>query len=148
MRGKHIVSIISRWAEYRLELERKITVIKGNSGMGKSSVIRLISDFLELGKDSGIKVNIRSSASLMVLSNSSDWDKILPSLNNTIVFFDEDVRYLYTEAFQKALWTADRYAVIVYRSGQFTGLPFSVSGIYELVTERKGKSTVTEMRAF
>lgn len=145
MKGKHIVSITSRRAEYRLELERKITVIKGKSGTGKSSVIRLVSDYLELGKDSGIKVTVSSSTRLLVLTNSSDWDTVMPSLRNTIIFFDEDVRYIYTEAFQKALWTADCYAVIISRSGQFTGLPFAVSSIYELVTERNGKNTITSM---
>ena len=89
MKGKHLISITSRRAEYRLELERKISVIKGNSGTGKSSVIRLISDYLELGKDSGIKLTISSSASVLVLTNSSDWEKILPSVGNTILFFDE-----------------------------------------------------------
>lgn len=145
MKGKHIVSITSRRAEYRLELERKITVIKGKSGTGKSSVIRLVSDYLELGKDSGIKVTVSSSTRLLVLTNSSDWDTVMSSLRNTIIFFDEDVRYIYTEAFQKALWTADCYAVIISRSGQFTGLPFAVSSIYELVTERNGKNTITSM---
>lgn len=145
MKGKHIVSITSRRAEYRLELERKITVIKGKSGTGKSSVIRLVSDYLELGKDSGIKVTVSLSTRLLVLTNSSDWDTVMPSLRNTIIFFDEDVRYIYTEAFQKALWTADCYAVIISRSGQFTGLPFAVSSIYELVTERNGKNTITSM---
>ena len=86
MKGKHLISITSRRAEYRLELERKISVIKGNSGTGKSSVIRLISDYLELGKDSGIKLTISSSASVLVLTNSSDWEKILPSVGNTILF--------------------------------------------------------------
>lgn len=145
MKGKHIVSITSRRAEYRLELERKITVIKGKSGTGKSSVIRLVSDYLELGKDSGIKITVSLSTRLLVLTNSSDWDTVMPSLRNTIIFFDEDVRYIYTEAFQKALWTADCYAVIISRSGQFTGLPFAVSSIYELVTERNGKNTITSM---
>lgn len=145
MKGKHIVGITSRRAEYRLELERKITVIKGKSGTGKSSVIRLVSDYLELGKDSGIKVTVSSSTRLLVLTNSSDWDTVMSSLRNTIIFFDEDVRYIYTEAFQKALWTADCYAVIISRSGQFTGLPFAVSSIYELVTERNGKNTITSM---
>lgn len=145
MKGKHIVSITSRRAEYRLELERKITVIKGKSGTGKSSVIRLVSDYLELGKDSGIKVTVSLSTRLLVLTNSSDWDTVMSSLRNTIIFFDEDVRYIYTEAFQKALWTADCYAVIISRSGQFTGLPFAVSSIYELVTERNGKNTITSM---
>ncbi len=145
MKGRHELSITSRRAEYRLELERKISVIKGNSGTGKSSLIRLISDYLELGKDSGIRVHISSSAGMLVLTNSSDWESILPSLSNTILFLDEYVRYLYTEAFQRELWTADCYAVIVSRSGQFSALPFAVAGIYELVTQKSGESTATEM---
>ena len=35
MKGKHIISIASRKAIYHLELERKISVLKGNSGTGK-----------------------------------------------------------------------------------------------------------------
>ena len=80
MKGRHIVKVVSRKAEYTLELERKISIIKGKSGTGKSSVIRLIADFLELGKDSGIKVSVSSSASLMVFFNSSKWEAVLPTL--------------------------------------------------------------------
>lgn len=104
MKGRHKISIVSRHAEYRLELEKKISVIKGKSGTGKSSVIRLISDYLENGKDSGIKLTVSTSVKLLVLTNSSEWEMILPSIHDTILFLDEDVRYLYKEAFQKALW--------------------------------------------
>ena len=53
MKGRHIISVTSRKAGYHLELERKISVLKGNSGTGKSSLIRLISEYLEYGKQSG-----------------------------------------------------------------------------------------------
>lgn len=145
MKGKHTIHITSRRAAYTLELSRKVSVIKGNSGTGKSSMIRLISDYLELGKDSGIKIAVSSSAELMVLSNTSDWQNILSAVKNTILFIDEDVRYIYTKAFQQELWEADCYAVIISRSGRFNGLPFAIGAVYELATRESGKGTVTEM---
>ena len=60
MKGKHIISIVSRKAIYHLELERKISVLKGNSGTGKSSMIRLIAEYLEYGKQSGVKLSTDS----------------------------------------------------------------------------------------
>lgn len=145
MKGKHIISITSRKAVYNLELERKISVLKGNSGTGKSSVIRLISEYLEYGKQSGVKLLSDSNVSLSVLTNTSDWSEILMYVHDTILFIDEDVRYLYNENFQRELWAADCYAVIVSRSGRFTALPYSIFGIYELVTEKKGTNTSTSM---
>ena len=145
MKGKHIISIASRKAIYHLELERKISVLKGNSGTGKSSMIRLIAEYLEYGKQSGVKLSTDSMISLSVLTNNSEWSEILKSVHDTVLFIDEDVRYLYSESFQRELWSADCYAVIVSRSGRFTALPYSIFGIYELVTEKKGMNTATSM---
>ena len=145
MKGRHIVSVTSRKSRYHLEIERKISVLKGNSGTGKSSLIRLISEYLEYGKQSGVKVFVDSSATLAVLNNSSDWYEILSALHDTILFIDEDVRYLYSESFQRELWKADCYAIIVSRSGMFTALPYSIFGVYEFVTERKNINAVTTM---
>lgn len=145
MKGKHHISITSRKASYHLELERKISVLKGNSGTGKSSLIRLISEYLEYGKQSGVKLSVDSSASLAVLTNTSDWSEILSSVHDAVLFIDEDVRYLYSESFQRELWDADCYSVIVSRSGRFTALPYSIFGIYEFVTEKREMGTATTM---
>ncbi|MBR1684716.1 MAG: hypothetical protein IJ708_06220 [Clostridia bacterium] len=145
MKGKHSISITSRKATYHLELERKITVLKGNSGTGKSSLIRLVSEYLEYGKQSGIKLTTDTSVSLSVLTNHSDWEEMLSSVHDTLLFIDEDVRFLYSVTFQKQLWKADCYAVIVSRSGRFTALPYSIFGIYELVTVKKETNTATTL---
>ena len=129
MKGMHTIHITSRRVAYTLELSRKVSVIKGNSGTGKSSMIRLISDYLELGKDSGIKIAVSSSAELMVLSNTSDWQNILSAVKNTILFIDEDVRYIYTKAFQQELWKADCYTGIRERSGGLNGNAFDIGEV-------------------
>ena len=46
---------------------------------------------------------------------------------------------------REVLWKADCYAVIVSRNGGFTGIPYSISGKYEFVTEKKGENTTTSM---
>ena len=145
MKGKHIISITSRKATYHLELERKISLLKGNSGTGKSSLIRLISEYLEYGKQSGLKLSTDSNVSLTVMTNSADWSEILSSAHDTVLFIDEDVHYLYDESFQRELWRADCYAVIVSRSGRFTALPYSIFCIYGLVTVKKGTNTATTL---
>ena len=131
MKGKFDLNIVSRKAVYHLEIERKITVIKGNSGTGKSSLLRLIADYLELGKDSGIKLSQDKPVRMLVLRNSSDWVEILNDIHDAIVFIDEDVRCLYDDAFQRAIWKADCYAVIVSRSGMFQALPYAIASIYD-----------------
>ncbi|MCR5604546.1 MAG: hypothetical protein K6G27_12725 [Lachnospiraceae bacterium] len=108
-------------------------------------MIRLIAEYLEYGKQSGVKLSTDSMVSLSVLTNNSEWSEILKSVHDTVLFIDEDVRYLYSESFQRELWSADCYAVIVSRSGRFTALPYSIFGIYELVTEKKGMNTATSM---
>lgn len=145
MKGRIVISVVSRRVNYRLELERKISVIKGNSGTGKSSLIRFISDYLEYGKKSGVKLTADPSVSIAILSNSSDWEKALSPSKNTVLFIDEDVSYLYNESFQRELWKADCYAVIVSRSGVFAGLPYSIFAIYEFITEKKGNNVATSM---
>ena len=66
-------------------------------------MIRFISEYLEFGKKSGIKITVDSSASLGVLANSSEWEKILSSVHDTVLFVDEDVDYIYSDSFQKEL---------------------------------------------
>ncbi len=108
-------------------------------------MIRLISEYLEYGKQSGVKISTDSKISLSVLTNTSDWQQILSAIHDNVLFIDEDVRCLYSESFQRELWAADCYAVIVSRSGRFAALPYSIFGIYELVTEKKGSNTATTM---
>ena len=60
-------------------------------------------------------------------------------------FVSTFVKREYMETAQRELWAADCYAVIVSRSGRFAALPYSIFGIYELVTEKNGSNTATTM---
>ena len=95
MKGRFSLEIESRKVIYRLNLERKVTVIKGKSGTGKTSMIRVLSDYAELGKDSGVHVRKSSDYQIKIFKNRPDWHQELEHALNSIIFVDEDVRYLY-----------------------------------------------------
>lgn len=145
MKGRYSLEIESRKVIYQLHMERKVTVIKGNSGTGKSSMIRILSDYVELGKDSGIHIRKNADYEIKILENRSDWVRELEQIHNSIIFVDEDVRYLYDRNFQRMFQTADCYIVIISRSGLFQQLPYAVSSIYELHTQKNGKTSVVQM---
>ncbi|MBQ6230498.1 MAG: translation initiation factor 2, partial [Eubacterium sp.] len=54
---------------------------------------------------------------------------ILPSIENSIVFIDEDNDFLRTEEFAEAIRNSSNYYVIVTREG-LPNLPYSVNEIY------------------
>lgn len=92
MKGRYALEIESRKVIYQLHMERKVTVIKGNSGTGKSSMIRILSDYVELGKDSGVRIRKNSDYEIKILENRSDWVRELEQIHNSIIFVDEDVQ--------------------------------------------------------
>lgn len=145
MKGRFSLEIESRKVIYQLDIERKVTVIKGNSGTGKSSMIRILSDYVELGKDSGVRIRKSSDYEIKILENRSDWPRDLEQAHNTVIFVDEDVRYLYEKHFQTMFQTADCYIVIISRSGMFQQLPYAISSIYELRTQKSGKMSLVRM---
>ena len=145
MKGRFSLEIESRKVIYRLNLERKVTVIKGKSGTGKTSMIRDLSDYAELGKDSGVHVRKSSDYQIKIFENRTDWHQELEHAHNSIIFVDEDVRYLYEKKFQSLFQTADCYIVIISRSGMFQQLPYAVSSVYELRTQKNGKISVVQM---
>lgn len=145
MKGRYFLEIKSRKVFYQLDIERKVTVIKGNSGTGKTFLIRMISDYVELGKDSGVHIQKSGEYDIKVFENRTDWAQELERVHDTIIFVDEDVRYLYEKNFQLLFQTADCYIVIVSRSGMFRQLPYAIASVYELRTQKDGKTFITRL---
>ena len=45
MKGKHIVTVRNRRVQFTLELERNITVIRGDSATGKTTLVGMLRDY-------------------------------------------------------------------------------------------------------
>ena len=56
MVGKYKIEVSNNRVTFFLEVKRNITIIQGDSGTGKTTLIRLLSDYNRLGPSSGVSV--------------------------------------------------------------------------------------------
>jgi len=135
MRGKHTVTVANVKLQYTLELERSITIIRGDSGTGKTTLIGMLRDHERLGNQSG--VTVKSDKVCRVLDDM-DWEIRLAGYKDSIVFIDEGNRFVSSQDFASAIQGTDNYYVIVTRESLYQ-LPYSVEAVLELkkTTSRK-----------
>ena len=55
MKGSYRIIIQNSKVRYDFEIRRNITIIKGNSATGKTTLIELILEYYENGEESGIQ---------------------------------------------------------------------------------------------
>ena len=145
MKGKYDISIWDNKIRFELVLERQITVIKGKSGTGKSTLFMMFEDMLNKGRVTGIHCNCKDK--IRVLSLSDDFKTIISNEHDKIFVFDEYFDYIQTQEFAEAVNNSDNYFIFITRSGRMNWLTYSVNNIYELRTERDGLKFVTRLYA-
>ena len=128
MIGKYDIEVYNNKVHYSLTVRRNITVIQGFSATGKSELIRLISQYEAFGNSSGI--TIKSEVPCKVLTGP-DWEIVLRSTENSIIFIDENVNFTRKKEFARLVAESDNYFVIVTRD-DLSELTYSVDEIYGL----------------
>lgn len=133
MIGIQHVEISNRDAKFSFDLVRNITVIRGNSGTGKTTLFDMVSDYSRLAEKSGVNVSCNKKC---VALTDSDWSHQLSQIKDSIVFIDEGAKYIRTVEFSQAIKASDNYYVIFSRES-LPNLPYSVEEIYEIKTSGK-----------
>lgn len=133
MKGIHSVRVKSRRVDYQFELARNITVVRGDSGTGKTTLFTMIADHMRSGEASG--VTVQCDVPCMALTDI-DWKNQLQSIKGSIVFIDEGFAALTSEDFAAAAQASDNYYVIFSREDLYQ-LPYSVDEIYRIKTSGK-----------
>lgn len=133
MRGIHQVTISNSSVKYEFSLKRNITVIRGDSATGKTTLVEMISEYYESGEESGIELVCDKSCRVLA---GRDWQTILPTIKDSIVFIDEDNDFLPTHEFARAVRDSDNYYCLVTREG-LPNLPYSVDEIYGIRSSGK-----------
>lgn len=128
MKGKQTVHVENAKASYDFELHRNITVIRGKSASGKTTLYDMIEDYSRRKEKSGVRI---SSSRPCTAITDSDWEEALKRLQNHIIFIDEGSEYISSKAFAKALQHNSNYFVLFTRENLFE-LPYSVREIYEI----------------
>ena len=135
MKGKYHIVIESDNLKYEFDIKRNITVIQGDSGTGKTTLIELLGEHIRRQGVGGIRM--QSDVPCAVYTASEDnWEYVLKGMGGKIVFFDEDYRFIYTKEFAEHVAKADNYFVFVTRK-PLKNLPYSINEIYGIRTTGK-----------
>lgn len=133
MKGIQHVEVKNRKVKFVFDLYRNITIVRGDSGTGKTTLYNMIADYTRLQANSG--VNLSSTKPCVALLDM-DWKNQLDGISDSIVFIDEGAAYLATKEFANAVKNSDNYYVIFCREALYQ-LPYSVEEIYQIKTSGK-----------
>ena len=126
MIGKHSVLVKNRRIQYKFTIERNITILKGDSATGKTTLIELIAEYGRRGEESGITLVCDKECVVLTAQN---WQLILENTHDSIVFIDEGDGFVRSQEFADLAKKSDDYFVIATRAS-LPNLPYSVMEVY------------------
>lgn len=137
MKGKYHFKVRSKRALFDFTIRRNITILKGDSATGKTTLLHMLYEYLRVGRESGFTVS--SDASYFVYLRKEvgrDWKDALFPLKNTIIFIEENNDFVFGRDFADFVKSSGNYFVLVNRA-PFRMLPYSIREIYEIITAGK-----------
>lgn len=137
MKGSYRFRVKSKKIIFEFSIRRNITVIRGKSASGKTTLLHMMYEYLRIGRESGYSVSADSSYYVYLRKEAGrSWQDALYPLKNTIIFIEENNPFVFSKEFAEFVRKSGNYVVLVNRS-TFKMLPYSIHEIYEIVTDAK-----------
>ena len=133
MKGQIQIEVSNRDVKFKFTLNRNITVIRGESGTGKTTLFEMIAEYTRLGNKSGVNVKCEKNVAAPIYA---DWQNQLGNYTESIIFIDEGFDWIRSESFARFAKNTDNYYVLFTRE-PLHELPYSVEEIYEIKTSGK-----------
>lgn len=126
MKGKYRIVVQNKRIRYDFEIRRNLTVIRGESATGKTTLIEMIREYYENQTDSGIQLDCEKECTIL---SGRNWKAELTLMKDSIIFIDEGNEFVFTDEFAAVIQNTDNYYVIVTRES-ISSLPYSVTEVY------------------
>lgn len=134
MQGIFEVTVRNNRVQYRFTIHRNITILRGNSATGKTTLIDMIAQYARSGIKSGIQLSCDRAC---IVLTEDHWQQRMAEMAASLIFIDEDSDFIRTEEFAALARQSDCYYIIVTRA-TLSNLPYSVDEIYELRNVTRG----------
>lgn len=135
MKGSYWFRAKSKKVVFEFSIRRNITVIKGDSATGKTTLLHILYEYLRVGKQSGYAVSTNAAYYVYMRDEvGRDWKDALYPLKNTIIFVEENNNFVFTKEFAAFVKESGNYFVLVTRA-PLKMLPYSIHEIYEIITD-------------
>ena len=138
MVGKYEIEVSNNRVTFFLEIKRNITIIQGDSATGKTTLIRLLSEYNRLGPSSGVSVKCSKDCVALI---PTDWKHYIESVSEKIIFLDENNTFIHTKEFAETISGSDNYFVLIIRDS-LPQLSYSIEEIYGMRESRDSQKYV------
>lgn len=126
MKGTHQIIVESKRIRYRFVLRRNLTIIRGDSATGKTTLVDMIRQYVD--NPTGSAITVQCDKQCYVISGAL-WKSTLQGIRDGIIFIDEGNEFVTSKEFAEAISQTDNYYVIVTRES-LPALPYSTEEIY------------------
>ena len=126
MKGSYEITIRNNRIQYKFTIYRNITILRGDSATGKTTLIEMVDAFNKDGADSGIEVLCEKRC---VVLERGNWMRDLEDISDSIVFIDEGNGFVKSVEFSEMVKNSSNYYVIATRDSLFN-LPYSIREVY------------------
>lgn len=144
--GKYDIKIYDNKVHYHLIVKRNITIIQGNSATGKTTLIDMLLDYSQLGKNSGVTVVCERKCVAFRFQNDMQL-QILQTMHGYIIFLDENNSFIKTHEFARIVNESDNYFVIICRDA-LPQLPYSIEEIYGMRTDKESQKYIEPKKTY
>lgn len=140
MRGIISVMVENNRVRYTFDLKRNITILRGDSATGKTTLIDMIAAY---ERDPKNGITLKCEKNCRVLSGIR-WSEQLKMIKDSIVFIDEGNEFIRDKAFADMVRKSNNYYVIATRD-KLAMLPYSVEEIYGITNKTKGYGQIRRL---
>lgn len=123
------LTVTNHSVSYDLTFRHNISILRGDSGTGKSALCAMISE------PSGVQISHTKGVAIRVMPAIPEWQIILMNMHDTLIFLDETCTFVHSVEFAKTIQNTTNYYVFITRQDIPT-LPYSVFAIYTLSYSR------------
>ena len=128
MKGKYDVIVQNSIVQFKFTVTRNITILRGDSATGKSTLVEMIRQHEIDGERSGVSISCAKSCTVIT---GIRWQNEISEIKDSVVFLDEGFEFISGKDFAEAVKDSDNYYVIVTREPLYN-LPYSIKEIYGL----------------
>ena len=126
VKGSFEVTVKNRRLQYKFKISRNITILRGDSATGKTTLIDMIQAYQNGGTGSGVQISCNVPCAVLTANN---WQLNLSAIHGSIVFIDEGNPFVTSKDFADEVRKGDNYFVIATRNPLYN-LPYSITEIY------------------
>ena len=100
MKGKHKIEVRSGRVVFTIELERNITILRGDSATGKTTLVEMLQAYETYGRQSGVTVSCDKTCRVL---SGVNWEMQLNATHASIVIVDQVSPYDTSKEFDREI---------------------------------------------